>query len=81
MLETWAKDVCIQNMVLVHTVAELEEEANRKVSALQKKITESTHAAKEHMTMIQKYEEQVKELLKNHDEAEGNNMVWKTFSH
>lgn len=75
MLETWAKDVCVQNMVLVHTVEELEKEANRKVSALQKKITESTQAAKEHMTMIKKYEEQVKLLLKNHSDTEEKNLV------
>ncbi|CAL8097282.1 unnamed protein product [Orchesella dallaii] len=77
MLENWAKDVCVQNMVLVHTVEELEREANRKVSALQHKITESTQLAKEHMTMIKKYEQQVKLLLKNHSDTEEKNLVLK----
>lgn len=75
MLETWAKDVCIQNMVLVNQVEELEKEADRKVSALQSKIVESTQAAKEHMSMIKKYEEQVKVLLKDHNDKEDKNLV------
>lgn len=75
MLENWAKDVCVHNMVLVHTVEELEKEANRKVAALQTKITESTQVAKEHMTMIKKYEQQVKLLLKNHSDEEEKNFV------
>jgi len=62
-LEAFVKDICMQNMVLVHTVEELEKEADQKVAQLKKKISESTHLTKEHMEMIQKYENQMEELL------------------
>lgn len=63
-LECWAKDVCVQNIVLIHTVEELEKQGIEKMRTLQQKISESTNLMKKHKIVVDSYEERINGLLK-----------------
>lgn len=62
-LECWAKDVCVQNMVLIHTVEELERQGEEKLKMLQLKVNESSNLANKHKTIVESYEQRVHTLL------------------
>lgn len=74
-LECWAKDVCVQNIVLIHTVEELERQGEEKMRRLQQKISESSTLAKRHKAVVESYEERIRELLKERASSHETHMV------
>jgi hypothetical protein len=74
-LECWAKDVSVQNIVLIHTVEELEKQSDMKLRQLQLKVKESTNLAKQHMTVIQQYESKIKTLMTDKETSDSEHKV------
>nr|CAD7198810.1 unnamed protein product [Timema douglasi] len=60
-MESWVRDLTIQNAILVHTVELLEHEASERVLLLQKRLQESSKSALEYMTKVQDYDSQMQE--------------------
>jgi hypothetical protein len=75
-LECWAKDVCVQNIVLIHTVEELEKQGEEKLKILQQKINESSTLAKSHMAAVQSYEHRIRSLLKENKMSKEDQKVY-----
>jgi len=69
-LECWAKDVSVQNIVLIHTVEELEKQSEEKLSQLKRKLKESTTLSQMHANAIEKFESKIKALMTDKETSE-----------